>query len=61
MQDARVFDNVRAYFSVSSIFIDVDCTDLDDILDNCQFHPYCLTRETLAAEAKSSAENLFVL
>jgi hypothetical protein len=41
--------------------VDVDCTDLDHILDNCQFDPHCLTRETLAGEGKSSAQSQFVL
>jgi hypothetical protein len=41
--------------------IDVDCTDLDHILDNRQFDPCFLARETLAAEAKSSTQSQFVL
>jgi hypothetical protein len=41
--------------------VDADCTDLDHILDNCQFDSYSLTRETLAAEAKSSTQSQFVI
>jgi hypothetical protein len=36
-------------------------TDPDHILDNRQFDPYSLTRETLAAEVKSSTQSQFVL
>jgi hypothetical protein len=51
----------RWHAGILLVFVDLDCTDLDHILDDCQFHPYSLTRETLAAEVKSSAESQFVL